>query len=405
MGKDSLLKSTSKKSPAKSEQGEKKKPRPKTTLSEPKAVSKPPKTKVAAAPRKVARKSTPSKKSAAARKGSGAKTRTVPRSAARKAGSAARKDTKPMKLVLKQFDRWKPEKPFKVDPKKRQRQIPPAPPYISGKDGEDSARIRALLFKKFDLSGRFDKPQPADRTKDADPMAAPPATSPPPVLPPAAPTPDPAVRTIFFLAAGIIILLGMVVAASISNSSHYYLKAENGAVAVWRGTFAPLGQEKILVLPGSQAPAAVKAVYTKNEIFSHVFNYYLNKADTLLDATAMPDFEGIKLYLNKARAYAVNERQLAIAASRINTIDLMTYLYKADVAASKGTLEDYQVSLDYLNKAAALKLDSSQTELVKKKIQSLKDLVAGLKAAPEAGAAAPPETPAKPSAAESGPRG
>ena len=35
MGKDSLLKSTSKKSPAKSEQGEKKKSRPKTTLSEP----------------------------------------------------------------------------------------------------------------------------------------------------------------------------------------------------------------------------------------------------------------------------------------------------------------------------------------------------------------------------------
>jgi hypothetical protein len=80
-----------------------------------------------------------------------------------------------------------------------------------------------------------------------------------------------------------------------------------------------------------------------------------------------------------ARTYAVTEAQRAAVGSRLNSIDLMTYLYKADVAASKGTVSGLEEALKDLNLAAALKLDAGQSELVAKKIQAVKDLQARLK--------------------------
>ncbi len=384
MGKDSLLKSTStqKTGPSKEKKARKKSSAPKAT-----AATQKPKTKISAATRTSTRKAAAPGKKAATKKVAGVKARTTPRRAAQKAKPAARKDAGAVKLVLKQFDRWKPKKLFKVDPKGRRPKLPAPPPSISGANRAETERIRALLFKKF---------HPA---APAGPQKIRPAAKPGPDVkqeqPAAVLRTDPAVKTIIYLVAGFIVLLAMVIAASVSNRSNYYLKTADGAVEVWQGTFAPLGRERIIVLPGSQPPATASDVYTKNEIFSFVFSYYLEKADTLLDVTGMPDFEGIKLYLNMARSYAATEKQHAAADSRINAIDLMTYLYKADVAASKGTRKDYQDALDYLNKAATLKLDNSQAELVKKKIQSVKDLMAGLKAPAEKPPEKPVEIPSK----------
>jgi len=190
---------------------------------------------------------------------------------------------------------------------------------------------------------------------------------------------DPMVRMVAVLAAGFIFLMALVIAASYSNRANYYLQAANGAVEIWQGRFAPMGKERILILPGSQLPPAVKDVYSENEINAIAFNYYIDRADILLETAGMPDFSGIKLYLKMALSYGVTDELRQAAFKRLNTIDMMIYLYKADVAASKGTLSDFKKALEYMAKAAALELDAAQTDLVNKKIQSIKELMAALR--------------------------
>jgi hypothetical protein len=190
--------------------------------------------------------------------------------------------------------------------------------------------------------------------------------------------PNPIATGMTILAAGIIFLMVLVVAASISNRANYYLKAANGAVEIWQGRFAPMGKVKILILPGAQAPTHVKDIYNKNEINAIAFNYYIDRADMLLEAPDMPDFSGIKRYLKMALSHGVTDEMRRTAFKRLNTIDMMIYLYKADVAASKGTLADFKKALEYMEKAAGLELDAAQSDLVNKKIQFIKELMANL---------------------------
>ena len=180
------------------------------------------------------------------------------------------------------------------------------------------------------------------------------------------------------LTTGVILLLALVIIASSANRSNYYLRAVNGAVEIWQGRFAPMGKERILILPGAHPPAAVKDVYSENDMNTFAFSYYIDRADTLLEAPDMPEFNGIKRYLKTAQSHAVTDEMRRAAFNRLNTIDMMIYLYKADVAASKGTLADFKIALEHMGRAAALELDAAQSDLVNMKIQSIKDLMAAL---------------------------
>jgi hypothetical protein len=278
-------------------------------------------------------------------------------------------------LLFKKFDIGKPDKPFRVEAVRPSLPKPSAPPFVSGADEQETRRLRKLLFKKFDLAET--DPPILDQTA--------PATVPDPA--PANSRPftkrlDPAAKLLLLTITGLVIIAIMIMAASSSNRGNFYIQPADGAVEIWQGRFAPLGKERILLLPGSEPPETLKAVYTKNEIYTFVFNYYLEKADTLLDVDGMPDFKGMKLYLGLAQTYAATPEHLTAVSSRLNTIALMTYLYQADVAASKGTASGLEAALDYLKLAAALKLDAGQSDLVAKKTQAVKDLLATLKALP-----------------------
>lgn len=186
------------------------------------------------------------------------------------------------------------------------------------------------------------------------------------------------VRILTLLAAGGVFLTALVIYSSYSNRANYYLKASHGAIEIWQGRFAPMGKERILILPGAQPPPIVKEVYSKNEINTIAFNYYIDRADILLEAPDMPDFNGIKFYLKTAMSHGVTDEQRRAASKRLNNVDMMIYLYKADVAASKGTLADFKKALEFMEKAADLDLDAAQSDLVNKKIQSIKELMAAL---------------------------
>ena len=175
-----------------------------------------------------------------------------------------------------------------------------------------------------------------------------------------------------------VILMGLVIHTSFYNTSHYYLKSAAGAVEIWQGTFSPGGKKRILIMPGVQIPPKIKDVYTKAEVYLLAFNFYVSKADALMEVPGMPDFVGIKSYLNRALFFATTKSLRQTAEARINQIDRMILFYKADVATTKGTRAGLETALDYLDQAAKLNPDDIETELIEKKKKSIRTLMNSL---------------------------
>ncbi|MGD8740113.1 MAG: hypothetical protein PVG34_07345 [Desulfobacterales bacterium] len=176
-----------------------------------------------------------------------------------------------------------------------------------------------------------------------------------------------------------IVLMGLLIRVSYQNTAKYYLKSAAGAVEIWQGTFSPGEKKRILIMPGVQMPAKIKDAYTKEDVYALAFKFYISKADTLMEVPGMPDFVGIKSYLNRALSFATTDDLRQTAHARINQIDRLILLYKADVAAIKGTLSGFETALDYLNQAANLNPDEIETELIQKKKASIRELIDMLK--------------------------
>ena len=184
-------------------------------------------------------------------------------------------------------------------------------------------------------------------------------------------------KRLLFGSAGIIfvILIGLVIHTSFNNKSHYYLKSAAGAVEIWQGTFSPGGKKRILIMPGVQIPSKIKKVYAKAEVYPLAFDFYVSKADALMEVPGMPDFVGIKSYLNRALFFATTQNLRQTAEARINQIDRMILFYKADVAATKGTRAGLEAALGYLDQVAELNPDDIEAELIEKKKASIRELL------------------------------
>jgi hypothetical protein len=172
-----------------------------------------------------------------------------------------------------------------------------------------------------------------------------------------------------------IVLIGLVIRASYDNTKKYYLKSAAGAVEIWQGTFSPGGTERILIMPGVQMPQKLKGVYGKEDVYPLAFKFYVSKADAIMEVPGMPDFIGIKSYLNRALSFATTDDLRQTAHGRINQIDRLILFYKADVAATKGTRAGFETALDYLDQAAKLNPDEIETELIQKKKASIRELL------------------------------
>lgn len=192
--------------------------------------------------------------------------------------------------------------------------------------------------------------------------------------------PDPIEKVMRFIAAGFVLLIIVVIGTSLSNMKKYYIKTADGAVEVWKGYFAPMGMELFLHLPEMRPPASIRPAYEKNEVFPLIFHYYMERADSLLSVSRVPDFEKIKTYLSIALSYATTEILHNAAIRRLNNIDLMLLLYRAEVAAGKGTMAALKNAKRYLDNAASLKLDQAQTKMINLKIETISNLIAALQA-------------------------
>jgi hypothetical protein len=131
----------------------------------------------------------------------------------------------------------------------------------------------------------------------------------------------------------------------------------------------------LIALPGVAAPSELKEVYTKAEAYTMAFDYYLEQVDAAWANIAFSDLDTIQAGIEKAAPFAFTRDQKLSIEKRSTRLNLITLLYKADLAASKGTKSDIEEALDYLEAASRLELEESQTRLVQEKTEALRSLI------------------------------
>jgi hypothetical protein len=357
---------------------------------------------------KAKKKSTAKKKAAAKAKATpkvkaSPNAKALPKAKKAPAAKTTRKKVSVKDLIMKKFDVWKPETLYTVSPDKTDSKDFIAPPFFSGSE-EENRRIKELLLKKFDLAEIKAAAEKAAAEKPAaEKAAAEKAAAEKPAEPEVSVsydppdsgdtiTDDPMEKAMKYLAAAFAVLIALVIGSSMINKNKFYIHATDGALEIWQGRFAPMGEACLISLPGVQPPEKIKDIYSKSEAFPLIFNYYVEKADTLLTVPGLPDFEGIKTYLNKALAYATTPAANEAVFSRLNNIELMILLYKADVSASKPTLSDLNQAKGYLSEAAKLDIEDLKVNLIHQKMDAVDQQIAALKAKKTA-----KKSPAKPS--------
>jgi hypothetical protein len=198
---------------------------------------------------------------------------------------------------------------------------------------------------------------------------------------------DPMDRNITFLAAGVILLFVLIGAASYSNSGRYYVEPTGEGVEIWQGRFSPLGKKLVADLDGVAAPEPVQPVYSKEAALTLAFDHFMSKVDQELEEPTEIDFGELKALLDRTGKFAVTGNQKIALDQRRTDIQLTSYLFRANAAASRGTRQALSGAVELLEEAALLKLSPEQTTFVERQIELLEEMKA---AAPEA----PPAEPA-----------
>jgi hypothetical protein len=180
------------------------------------------------------------------------------------------------------------------------------------------------------------------------------------------------------------VLLFITIMTSHSNRNNYYVKYKAGAVEISKGRFSPLGRELVIIMPGAQPPTPAKKVYDREEIFPYITKYYINKADEVLDEPGLPDFDIIRTYLNKSLSFAITPDLQNEANIRLNRIERMVLLYKADISISKDTVAELKTAHEYLKRSSSLGPDTIESELIRQKIDSVRERMKAIETAQQA---------------------
>jgi len=282
-------------------------------------------------------------------------------------------------LPLKKFEAWKPAKIFRAAVDEEYLKNFASPPIVSGLSDEEAKKIKKLLLKKRDMATiRAEIKKEAAERKAAEKAAAEKAAVERETAKKSAAEREVAEKAtmkkvIIGLASGFIILVALIFSASSSNNSKYYIKEKTGILEIWQGRYAPLGEERMMTLPGVPLPEQINAVYSESEVFPLIFNYYIDKADAISDMSDTPDYVAIKSYLNEALLFATTGDLRKKVYSRLNNIKFNDLMYKAGVSESRGAISDLDEAMRYLNKASLLKVDAGKSDVVKQKIESIKE--------------------------------
>jgi len=346
-----------------------------------------------AAKKPAAKKATPKKttsKKTTGKKATTSKAKVATKKAAPKKAKAPKK-LSVKELVFKKFEPVQALPEIKPAPKPAVVQAS-APPIITTTDPDEADRLRTLLFTTFDMQTI----KASAIAPTTPPVVEEPVNQPGEAAQPQADSAyitvepheteaasDPVDRTVKIALAAAAVVVFLLLAISYNNSSKYYISPKDNAIEIWKGRFSPKDTQFFMVLHGTSVVEPIKATYTKNEVFPLVFDYYINKADTLLEVPGLPDFEGIKVYLHQAEDYSVTTEMAAAVTARLNNIERMILLYKADVAISKDTDEALASAIKLLKKAGKLTPSAAQAEEITQKIERSRERRIELKSTPK----------------------
>ncbi len=354
MGKKSLIKSTTKKKTKSAKKDEVKKTAKKA--------------KVTAKAKTVVKAETTAKTKAAAK--TTTKTTAAAKTSSKKTVAAAKKEKVSLKdLILKKFEVWKPAEVFRAAANEEYLKNFASPPIVSGLSDKEAKRIKKLLLKKRDMATiRAEIKKETAEREAAEKAAAEKAA-----VEREAAEKATMKKVIIGLASAFIILVVLIFSASSSNNSKYYIKEKAGVLEIWQGRYAPLGEEWMMSLPGVPLPEQINAVYSETEVFPLIFNYYIDKADAISAMSDTPDYVAIKSYLNEALLFATTGDLRKKAYSRLNDIKFNDLMYKAGVSESRGAISDLDEAMRYLGQASLLKVGAGKSDVVKQKIESIKE--------------------------------
>ena len=168
----------------------------------------------------------------------------------------------------------------------------------------------------------------------------------------------------------------LLVFSSYSNTKHYYIEEKDGAVEIWRGTFTPMGKTRLMIMPGIQMPQAQKEVYAWQDAYRLMYQYYIDKADAILEVPGVPDTAGLTKNLEKAISYAPNRELRDAARARMVGIRMQTLIHKAQAALNRGTIESATAAIGFLKEAAQYDMSAAEADLVQRKIEEAETILA-----------------------------
>ena len=181
------------------------------------------------------------------------------------------------------------------------------------------------------------------------------------------------------IAFGAILLL--LIMSSYTNTKKYYITEKDGAVTIQRGTFTPMGTTVLITMTDVPMPEPIQDVYGWQDAYRLMFQHYINAADKLLEAPGIPDAAALATQLGMAVKYAPNRELREDARSRLVGMRVQVLVHKAQAAMQRRTIESVQLALAFLEEAADLDLSEGEAALVDQRTAEAEKLMADLEAA------------------------
>jgi hypothetical protein len=202
-------------------------------------------------------------------------------------------------------------------------------PTMTSKKDEEKAR--EILFRTFDdvrpkPPGKEAAPKRGQVSKPAEikgPKES--AYTPPPE--------EPMDKTLKYAIGAFAFVIAILVMASLSNSNKFYFKQNQEMIELWRGRFAPMGETRVASFSDAKILEGLpeQRLYTKAQAFNAVSNYFIRRADEILNTGQTPDLKSAKSCLLQASRYAATEPTRQAVQVRLKSInrvkdDLKTYI-------------------------------------------------------------------------------
>jgi hypothetical protein len=184
---------------------------------------------------------------------------------------------------------------------------------------------------------------------------------------------DPLIKNVIYAGCGLAAIFLLITVASFSNMSKYYLISRGDTVEVLRGRFAPLGTDRIALLTGARMLKDSKSAYTRAEVTPLIIENFISRADALMAAKGMPNFEAIRPLLEDALSYAEEKAVRDSIIQRLDRIDMTALVFKATISAGKENRSELEAAREYLTKAAWLAKEEGEKEMIQQKLKVVTD--------------------------------